>query len=139
MKKSILILVSILLFSTLTIAGAPPAVVQKAFEQKFPGAEKEKWNKENAHEYEASFKWKGGKYSANFKDTGEWLETEMSIAFKDLPDKVKIAFNTAHMVGTAKAAAKIETAKGVIKYEVEYKPAYKTYEIFYTEEGTEIK
>src|SRR5258706_8662481 len=129
MTKSILAVLSVLLFSAMTFAGAPPASVQKAFEQKFPGAEKVKWDKENAHEYEASFKWNKAKYSANFTNTGEWLETEMAIAFKELPDKVKIAFNTAHTVGTAKGAAKIETSKGVIKYEVEYRPAYKTYEV----------
>src|SRR6185295_6754860 len=139
MKKSILFVMSILLFSILTFAGDPPAAVQNAFEQKFPGAEKLKWNKENTLEYEASFKWNGAKYSASFKNTGEWLETERELAFNQLPDKVKKAFNTTHVVGTAKGGSKIETSKRITKFEVEFKQGYKTFEIFYNEEGTEIK
>lgn len=139
MTKSILTVVSFLLLSTLTFAGSIPTTVQKAFDQKFPNATSVKWDKENAHEYEASFEWKGEKHSANFSDNGEWLETESVSAFNQLPEKVQTAFNASHKGATVKAVATIQTSKGVTKYEVEFKQGVKTVELFYTADGNETK
>ena len=139
MTKSILTVISFLLLSTLTFAGNAPTAVLKAFEQKFPNATAVKWDKENAHEYEASFEWKGEKHSANFNDNGEWLETESTSVFNQLPEKVQTAFNASHKGATVKAVAKIETSKGVIKYEIEIKQGSKTVELFYTADGGETK
>lgn len=130
---------SFLLLSTLTFAGNAPTAVQKAFDQKFPNATAIKWDKENSHEYEASFEWKGEKHSANFSDSGEWLETESPSAFDQLPEKVQTVFNTSHNGATVKAVATIETSKGVTKYEVEFKQGGKTVELFYTANGEETK
>lgn len=116
-----------------------PTAVTTAFNQKFPNASKLKWDKENAHEYEASFELKGEKLSANFSDKGEWLETESPISFNQLPEKVQSAFNSAHNGVTVKAIAKIETSKGITKFEVEFKQGAKTVELFYTADGEEIK
>lgn len=116
-----------------------PTAVTTAFNQKFPNATDVKWDKENAHEYEASFEWKGVKYSANFSDKGEWLETESPSSFNQLPEKVQTAFNASYKGATVKAVAKIETSKGTTKYEVEFKQGANTVEIFYTVDGTETK
>jgi hypothetical protein len=116
-----------------------PTAVTTAFNQKFPNATLVKWDKENAHEYEASFEWKGVNYSANFSDAGEWLETESPTSFNQLPEKVQASFNASHKGVTVKAASKIETSKGTTKYEVEIKEGIKTVEFFYTTDGTEIK
>lgn len=113
--------------------------VSTAFSQKFPNATNVKWDKENTHEYEASFEWNGEKHSANFSDTGEWLETESITTFNQLPDKVQATFNALHKGATIKAVAKIETSKGAIKYEVEIKQGLKTIELFYSADGTETK
>lgn len=137
--KKIIFLLSIVFITSCSYAGNPPAAVQKAFEQKFPNAANVKWVKENAHEYEASFEWKGDKLSANFSDTGEWLETESPTTFNALPEKVQTAFNASHKGATEKAVAKIETSKGVTKYEVEIKQGIKTVELFYISDGTETK
>lgn len=110
-----------------------------AFNKKFPAASNVKWDKENAHEYEAEFEWKGAKRSANFSDTGEWLETESAIEFKQLPEKVQAAFNASHKGEMVKAVAKIETSKGATKYEVEIKQGAKTVELFYGADGTALK
>ena len=52
-----------------------PTAITTAFSKKFPNATNVMWDKENAHNFEAKFEWKGEKLSANFTDTGEWLET----------------------------------------------------------------
>jgi len=126
-------------YATSFAQGKTLTAVTTAFNQKFPNATKVKWDKENAHEYEASFEWKGEKLSANFSDTGEWLETESPISFNQLPEKVQTAFNSAHKGATIKAVAKIETSKGITKFEVEFKQSVKTVELFYTTDGREIK
>lgn len=139
MKKIMLTTVTCLLVLTLSFAGNAPAAVKQAFAQKFPNATAIKWDKENAHEYEASFTFNGEKHSANFSDSGEWLETESAAAFNQLPDKVKSAFTASHKKTRVKAAAKIETAKGVTKYEVEFKKGLKTIELFYNADGTALE
>lgn len=116
-----------------------PAAVTTAFNQKFPNATHVKWDKENVHEYEALFQWNGIEYSANFSDSGEWLETESPLTFNQLPESVQKTFNASHKGATVKAVAKIETSKGETKYEVEIKQGIKTVELFYKTDGTEIK
>ncbi len=116
-----------------------PADVISVFNEKFPEASNVKWDKENAHEYEASFVWKGEKHSANFYDKGEWLETESPTTFDQLPEKVQAAYNASHKGAKIKAIAKIETSKGSIKYEVEIKHGFRTVELFYDVNGNEVE
>ncbi len=124
---------------TMTFAVNVPTSVQKAFEQKFPNATNVKWDKENAHEYEASFDLNSKKYSANFSDQGKWLETESSISFNQLPVKVLSTYNTSNKGDIVKAVAKIETFQEITKYEIEYKQGLKTLETLYNENGSVIK
>lgn len=116
-----------------------PTAVTTAFNQKFPNATKVKWEKENDKEYEAGFEWKGDKYSANFSNEGEWLETESVTSFSKLPAKVQETFNATHNGAKIKAVAQIETSKGKINYEVEFKQGAKTVEVLYDENGKELK
>ena len=113
--------------------------IETAFKAKFPNATKVKWDKENEHEYEASFTENGIKHSANFSDKGEWLETESPSSFDKLPSKVQTAFNLAHKGAKIKAVAKIEASKGETQYEIEVKKGLKSLEYFYNSEGKLIK
>ncbi|MEP7146590.1 MAG: PepSY-like domain-containing protein [bacterium] len=115
-----------------------PAAVTEAFMKKFPEATNVKWGKENAHEYEASFKNNGIKFSANFSDKGEWMETETGMLFENLPAKIQEAYNKEHKGSKVKASAMIENANGTKKYEVEYKKGGKTVELFYDENGNSV-
>ena len=139
MIKILFTIISGLFIAAFTLAATPPAAVIKAFSQKFPTATKVKWDKENAHEYEASFVMNNAKYAANYTDKGEWLETESPLTFKELPVEVQKSFTTSHKNETAKLVSKIEQAKGVIKYEVEIKQGLKTIEFFYNPDGTVTK
>lgn len=140
MKKTIFVMIGIVVIYSVSFAGTEPgAAVRKAFSQKFPHATSVSWDKENTHEYEAEFKMNGGKYSANYSDAGDWLETESPVTFSKLPQKVQNAFNASHKSAAIKAIAKIETSKGENKYEVEIKNGLKITELFYAEDGTKIK
>ncbi len=116
-----------------------PVEVKTAFSQKFPNATKVKWHKENATEYEAEFKLDGKSHSANFSNTGEFLELEGMYSFKELPQSIQEAFKSNHKNATIKAVEKIQLANGEVKYEVEYKKGIKTIEVLYDESGNEIK
>lgn len=138
--KKIIIALTLVFATTISFAqSTAPVAVVTAFNKKFPNASKLKWIKENSREYEASFQWKGVQHSANFSESGEWTETESPINFNQLPDKVQKAFNASNKETQVTAVAKIVTSKGVIIYEVEKKQGAKTIELFYTEDGHEIK
>ena len=140
MKKIILtFLAFVCAFATGFTQCKTPGTVTAAFNQKFPNAKSVKWDKENAHEYEASFELESAKYSANFSDNGDWLETESPISFDQLPEKVQKAFNASHKSTVIKAVSKIETAKGITKYELEIKEGKKTVELFYLADGASTK
>lgn len=139
MKKLFFVVAVIFMAVTSCKSDNVPEAVNKAFQNKFPNATNAKWDKENAHEFEADFVWNGAKYSANFSDTGEWLETESTISFNQLPEKVQKAFNNSYPGANVKAVAKIETSKSTTKYEVEIKQSIKNKEVLYIEDGIEIK
>lgn len=71
-----------------------PAKIKTAFEQKFPTAQKVKWDKENETEWEAEFKMNGKEFSANFSSDGEWMETEYEIEKSEIPQIVKQTLDT---------------------------------------------
>lgn len=140
MKNLLIVVLTLMLMGTFCFAQSKaPEKVVKAFQQKFEKASLVKWDKENDHEYEASFEWKGEKHSANFSDTGEWLETESILTFNQLPEKVKTAFNISHKGAVVKSVYKIETSKKVLKYEIEIKEKLKTVEFLYDSNGNVLK
>ncbi len=137
MKKLLFTLAAMCLLTVSLFATTPPAAVVKAFQQKFPNATKVSWDKENAHEYEAAFTLDGLKQSANFSDTGEWLETETPITFGQLPVEVQTAFKAKHHE-KVKMLARIEHANGSTDYEIEVKKGMKVTEYFYHADGSEV-
>ncbi len=140
MKKIIIVAMALICAYAISFAQIKtPAAVTTAFDKKFPNATNVKWDKENAREYEAEFEWEGVKYSANFSNSGQWLETESPLMFDQLPDKVQKAFNAKHKGTKVKDVSKLEMSKGITKYEVEIMQGSKTIELFYTTDGTATK
>ncbi len=141
MYKS-LIIAFVILFTTGTIFAAtglvPPQAVVDAFQKKFPTATKVKWEKENATEYEANFLMDKMEYSANFKEDGTWMETEMEVAYSTLPDAVKTAFEK-QVNKKATEASKIVKTGNITLYEVEYKDGMKKKEIIFNTDGSLAK
>ena len=139
MKKIILIVASIFVFSAFVFAAKPPVKVQKAFEAKFPDAVKVKWIKENSKEWEAEFSVNSVKTSANFKTTGDWVETESQINVSELPDAVTDEIKKLHPKGEITTAFRIESAKDGIRYEADVKTGKKTTEVILKEDGSSLK
>lgn len=135
MTKLFLSLATILIFSSYSFAYKVPEQVKKAFEQKFTNATKITWERENFHEFEAHFILEGVPYSSNFSDRGEWLETECTITFNALPNQTQAAFIAAHKNAKVKNVSRIETSKGTVKYEIEFKNKLRIKELVYDENG----
>lgn len=139
MKHIILVTVFVTVIATSCFGKVtPPSAVASAFKQKFPTAINVSWGKENAHEYEADFTENGVKHSANFSESGKWVETETATDFNSLPAKVKASFNAQHKGAKQNEVAKIERANGVI-YEIEIKEGKKGKDCLYNEDGSSVK
>lgn len=139
MKKISFILIVLISTISCFAQSKTPSAATTAFSQKFPNATKVKWGKENPHNFEAEFEMKGAKYSANFSDNGDWLETESPFTFNQLPEKVQTAFNTVHKGLKPKIVSIIETSKQGTIYEIEIAKGLKTVELFYKADGTDTK
>ena len=138
MKKPILI-ISILFMAITMKAGTPPAAVSKAFAQKFPTATDVKWGKENASEWEAEFKLKTVKNSANFSLDGTWLETETEIPVSELPASVSSAIMAKYPGCKITGGDKIESFKKGILYEADIKTGVIKKEVILKVDGTFTK
>lgn len=88
MKTRILIL-SFLTMGLFACAQTPPKQVKEAFQTKFKNVKKVSWDQEEATEWEAEFHMNGKEMSASIDPSGNWLETEIDISKKDLPEAVK--------------------------------------------------
>jgi hypothetical protein len=139
MKKIVLIVASLFVFSAFVFAAKPPAKVQKAFNSKFPEAASVKWAKENSKEWEAEFTVNGVKTSANFKTTGDWVETESQIDISELPEAVTAAIKKLHPKSEITAAYRIESATAGTKYEADVKTGKKITEVILKEDGTSLR
>ncbi|WP_222845773.1 PepSY-like domain-containing protein [Flavilitoribacter nigricans] len=68
-----------------------PEVVLRTFEQKYPKENSPEWEVDANGNFEAHFKKDGEKYRADFTPAGQWIETENSIKYDDLPEAVQDA------------------------------------------------
>ena len=137
--KKLLILSVLLAFSTILLASNPPEIVTKAFLQKFPKATEIKWSKENSNEWEASFKLENVTISANYSNTGEWIETETEIPVSKIPEQVIKSINQSYKGWQIQGGAIIEKAKSDTVYEVDIKSGISKKEVLYKSDGTLIK
>jgi len=112
-----------------------PAAVTSAFKAKFPNATKTNWEMENANEYEAGFKLNGEEVSANFDNTGKWLETETEIKVSALPAAVQAALTKDFAGFKIEEASKIESAKDGNCYEAEIEKGEETFDVLFSPDG----
>lgn len=91
-----------------------PEKVKTSFNQKFPNAQKVKWDKENETEWEAEFKMNGEEYSANFNSDGTWMETEYEIEESAIPKAVQETLSTVYKGYDIEDVEVSETADGKV-------------------------
>ena len=65
------------------------AKTEATFKLKFPTSENLEWEMEEDGIWEANFTLDGVPYSANFDNSGNWIETEYEINSESIPENVK--------------------------------------------------
>lgn len=134
MKSTILLLSLFLVSLFASVQKTPPTAVTNAFAQKFKGAEKVKWDMEEANEWEAEFMLSGKETSASFDLSGKWLETETEIEENEIPTAVKNAIEKEFAGAKLGESSWIEMPdfKG---YEIEIKLKGKEFEVLASKDG----
>lgn len=95
-----------------------PAIVKSALLQKYPSANRIKWEKERAN-YEVGFEINKTEYSLLIDISGNILETETDIKVGDLPSKERDFILRNFPGQKLKEAARIVDNKGIVTYEAE--------------------
>jgi hypothetical protein len=140
MQKIALLAFCLFYTSLISLAGEAPAAVQKSFTEKFPKAEKVKWVKEKDGNYEGAFILGGTEMSATFNAEGKWLETETTIAIKELPKPVSEYVTKNHPKAKITEAAKIQRiSTDAILFEAEIKDSGKETDLLLTGDGRLVK
>ncbi len=139
MKKTSIMLVAVL-FTSLSFAQKMqekviPAAVTSAFQKKFPIATKASWELENKTEYEAEFKLNGEEVSANFDNTGKWLETETEIKVSALPAVIQSTLKRDFAGFKVEEASKIESLKNDNCFEAEIEKGEETFDVLFSTDG----
>ena len=112
-----------------------PAAVATAFKTKFPNATKVTWEMENKTEYEANFKLNNEEASANFDNTGKWLETETEIKTSALPSAIQSTLKKDFAGFKINEASKIESVKNGNCYEAEIEKGEGTFDVLLSADG----
>jgi len=103
--------------TTFAQASKVPQAVKTALAQAYPNATDVDWELEDG-KYEAEIDMEGGKEMSLLYDaSGSLLETEVEIAFSELPQAVQAALKGKKV----KETAKITDAKGMVTFEAEVK------------------
>jgi len=140
MKKIIFVLLSAALLSNAAYAqkisaDKVPSAVTSAFKTKFPTAAKASWELENKTEYEAEFKLNGEEVSANFDNTGKWLETETEIKVSALPAVIQSTLKKDFAGFKVEEASKIESLKNGNCFEAEIEKGEETFDVLFSTDG----
>lgn len=133
----LVLLMVALLYGSVAQDGVPQRV-REAFAIKFMNITPLKWDRESSTEWEAQFKIKGVRYSANFTADGTWQETEHEIKKKNIPKAIKKVLDSRYPTYKIDEAEISETREGVF-YEIELKQGASELEVLFDKEGAVIK
>ena len=139
-KYTMLLLFIAFITSCLNTANAQdtPKAVKEAFAQKYPGEDDPDWEKDSHGNFEAHFKKNGEKYRADFAPNGQWIETENSVKWKDLPKAVQDAIERLYEDEDISELEFVDSATKGKFYDVEFKRKGKNKDVMFRTDGTRI-
>ena len=108
------------------------------FQAQYPTAQDADWEVDDKGNLEVQFKLDGEKYRADFESNGNWIETEKSVKWSELPftvqDQIKAEYDKDDITEIEWVDHK---TKGKF-YDVEFKQKGKNMDIMYTLKGRKI-
>lgn len=111
-----------------------PQEVKDAFEAKY-GNEKVDWNRDDNGFFEGRFKKDGVKYRADFSPIGEWVETENSVKYDDLPVVLQQFITTNYDKSNVAELEHVDHHDKGEFYDLEFKQEGKNHDVEITPEG----
>ncbi|WP_185154087.1 PepSY-like domain-containing protein [Fulvivirga sp. M361] len=112
--------------------------VQHLFKKKYPQAESIHWEKDDHNNIEVQFEQNDEKYRADFDLNGNWIETEKSISWKDLPKKVKASVEKKYDKDDIAEIEWVHHNKKGVFYDVEFKKKGKNKDVEFNTSGKQI-
>lgn len=117
---------------------AVPDSVERAFDNKYPDAKKVEWEVDANGFWEAGFEEDDKSYRADYTKEGDWVETERSIDFEDLPDDVQTAIKMENGDREITEIEEVDNAKKGRFFDVEFKQDGKNQDVEYDFNGKPI-
>jgi uncharacterized membrane protein YkoI len=114
-----------------------PSAVATAFEQKYPNADKVKWEMDSS-DYKVKFRIDDKKYSAKYNNAGNLLETETRLDIASLPKPVSQSISSKFPGYTIKKIDQSDKA-GKVVYEVEIEKDTATWDVHLSGTGEVLK
>ncbi|WP_224996029.1 PepSY-like domain-containing protein [Cesiribacter sp. SM1] len=118
-----------------TAAGINMDAAKASFERQYPSATDVEWNEDANGYYEASFKQEGEKYRADYTKEGNWIETESSLKFDELPKTVQDVIEKDYDKDEITEIEQVDNAEKGKFYDVEFKQKGKNMDVEIRENG----
>lgn len=115
----------------------PPYKV--SFRQKYPQASAVSWSKDDHGYHEAHFEQEGKSYRADFTKDGRWVETERSIDYDELPDRVKTVIKDEYDPDDVVEVEFVDNGEKGQFYDVELKEKGKKFDVEIAADGRILK
>ena len=112
---------------------------QDAFSEKYPEAKDVEWERDSNGNYEAQFELESTKLRADFDKSGNWIETEQSIEFDDLPKNIQQLVEAKYKKEGIVEIEKVNHHQKGNFYDVEFKAPGKNKDVEISEAGEIIQ
>ncbi len=116
-----------------------PRVVLSTFAEKYPNVRAKKWERDSHGLWEAHFNKGGRSYRADFKSSGSWVETELSISKRALPRAIKDAIKAQFPGEKINEVEKVDSATKGQFYDVEFKRPGSNMDVEYRADGRRVR
>ncbi|MDF1658812.1 MAG: DUF4956 domain-containing protein [Verrucomicrobiales bacterium] len=120
-------------------AHAVPPEVEQSFEKQYPDAADPSWEVDDNANWEVNFLLKDEKQRADYRPNGEWLETEVSIRFEDLPDAIQTAVKRDYPGEDISEVEKVDSAIKGEFFDVEFSRDGRNRDVEYRANGETLK
>lgn len=112
------------------------ARARASFAQRYPAAESVSWNEDDNGNHEAEFRLDGEKYRADFSPEGNWIETENSIKFDNLPKLVQKLVEQEYDKDDITEIEYVDSAQRGKFFDIEFKQKGKNLDVMVRADGT---
>lgn len=112
-----------------------PQAVRETFQAKYPGEDDPDWHTDSHGYWESRFRIDGVRHRADFLPDGTWVETEVSIKKKELPEAILKVIKEAYSDERITEVEWVDSAAKGVFYDVEFKRKGKNKDVEFRASG----